>query len=86
MWNACLPRVIPIVVLETTKPYLSSSAWLQIQALQCVLGTLAGGEVAAILVALRLYLGWVYVGNRLFSATVECEWDKKNREKPGGSR
>jgi hypothetical protein len=23
--------------------------------------------------ALRLYLGWAYVGNRLFSATVECK-------------
>eukprot|EP00270_Netrium_digitus_P004274 TRINITY_DN1523_c0_g1_i1.p1 TRINITY_DN1523_c0_g1~~TRINITY_DN1523_c0_g1_i1.p1 ORF type:complete len:346 (+),score=42.05 TRINITY_DN1523_c0_g1_i1:121-1158(+) len=43
------------------------------QALQCVLGTLAGGQVAVTLATLRLYLGWAYVGNRLFSATVEYE-------------
>lgn len=43
------------------------------QALQCVLGTLAGGQLAATLTVLRLYLGYAYVGNRLFSATVEYE-------------
>lgn len=43
------------------------------QALQCLLGSLGGGEVAVTLAALRLYLGWSYIGSRLFSATVEYE-------------
>ncbi|GJP31435.1 hypothetical protein CLOM_g12264 [Closterium sp. NIES-68] len=42
-------------------------------ALQCLLGSLGGGQLAVTLAALRLYLGWSYIGNRLFSATVEYE-------------
>eukprot|EP00850_Spirogloea_muscicola_P017269 SM000146S00989 [mRNA] locus=s146:302266:304349:- [translate_table: standard] len=40
---------------------------------QCYLGALAAGQVVVTVVALRLYLGWAYIGNRLFSATVEYE-------------
>ena len=42
-------------------------------ALRCALGALSTGLVAVILAVLRMYLGWAYVGNRLLSATVECE-------------
>eukprot|EP00850_Spirogloea_muscicola_P014241 SM000101S09239 [mRNA] locus=s101:55967:58068:- [translate_table: standard] len=40
---------------------------------QCYLGALAAGQVVVTVVALRLYLGWAYIGNRLFSATIEYE-------------
>lgn len=41
--------------------------------IKCAVGALCGGLLAATLAALRMYLGWAYVGNRLFSATVEYE-------------
>ncbi|CAA6666163.1 unnamed protein product [Spirodela intermedia] len=42
-------------------------------ALRCTLGAVSTGLLAVILAALRMYLGWAYVGNRLLSATVEYE-------------
>lgn len=41
--------------------------------LKCCMGASCGGMLAATVVTLRLYLGWAYIGNRLFSATVECD-------------
>lgn len=41
--------------------------------LKCGIGALGGGLLVVTLAALRLYLGWAYVGNRLLSATVEYE-------------
>eukprot|EP00252_Welwitschia_mirabilis_P011353 TRINITY_DN25529_c0_g1_i2.p1 TRINITY_DN25529_c0_g1~~TRINITY_DN25529_c0_g1_i2.p1 ORF type:complete len:199 (+),score=22.78 TRINITY_DN25529_c0_g1_i2:236-832(+) len=41
--------------------------------LKCGIGALGGGLLIVTLVALRMYLGWAYVGNRLLSATVEYE-------------
>jgi len=41
--------------------------------MKCSMGALCGGILASTMAALRLYLGWAYVGNRLFSATVEYE-------------
>jgi hypothetical protein len=41
--------------------------------MKCSMGALCGGILASTMAALRLYLGWAYVGNRLFSATVECK-------------
>ncbi|BBM99077.1 hypothetical protein MPTK1_1g18510 [Marchantia polymorpha subsp. ruderalis] len=40
---------------------------------KCAVGALSGGLGASTLAVVRLYLGWAYVGNRLFSATVEYE-------------
>ncbi|KAJ7548102.1 hypothetical protein O6H91_08G117200 [Diphasiastrum complanatum] len=40
---------------------------------KCGMGAVCGGIMCTTLSALRLYLGWAYVGNRLFSATVEYE-------------
>lgn len=40
---------------------------------KCAVGALCGGVGAVTLCVVRLYLGWAYVGNRLFSATVEYE-------------
>ncbi|KAH7444689.1 hypothetical protein KP509_02G088200 [Ceratopteris richardii] len=40
---------------------------------KCVIGALCAGLFAATLAALRMYLGWAYVGNRLLSAAVEYE-------------
>lgn len=41
--------------------------------LKCGIGALCGGLLVVTLAALRMYLGWAYVGNRLLSATVEYE-------------
>ncbi|EPS57276.1 hypothetical protein M569_17544 [Genlisea aurea] len=41
--------------------------------LKLILGSACSGLFAAILVVLRMYLGWAYVGNRLMSAAVEYE-------------
>lgn len=38
-----------------------------------VLGAAASGVLVVTLVVVRRYLDWAYVGNRLLSATVECE-------------
>ncbi|KAK2966420.1 hypothetical protein RJ640_003690 [Escallonia rubra] len=40
--------------------------------LQRVLGALSSGLFVVTLAVVRMYLGWAYVGNRLLSATVEC--------------
>lgn len=37
------------------------------------LGCAGSGLFVVILAVVRMYLGWAYVGNRLLSATVECE-------------
>lgn len=42
------------------------------EAFRCGLGAASAGFIAVMLVVLRMYLGWAYVGNRLLSATVEC--------------
>ncbi|KAH0453828.1 hypothetical protein IEQ34_018152 [Dendrobium chrysotoxum] len=42
-------------------------------ALRCGLGAASAGILFVILVVLRMYLGWAYVGNRLLSATVDYE-------------
>ncbi|KAI0496407.1 hypothetical protein KFK09_022723 [Dendrobium nobile] len=42
-------------------------------ALSCGLGAASFGILFVILVVLRMYLGWAYVGNRLLSATVDYE-------------
>lgn len=47
-------------------------------ALRCTLGAVSTGLLAVILAVLRMYLGWAYVGNRLLSATVECDILTKN--------
>lgn len=54
-------------------PVVSLSINAQQEFLKCCLGALCGGILAATVVTLRLYLGWAYIGNRLFSATVEYE-------------
>lgn len=41
--------------------------------LKCGAGALCGGLLAVTLAVLRMYLGWAFVGNRLFSAVVEYE-------------
>lgn len=41
--------------------------------LKCGVGALCGGLLVVTMAAIRMYLGWAYVGNRLFSATVEYE-------------
>lgn len=46
---------------------------LQADALRWALGSASTGILAVTLAVLRMYLGWAYVGNRLLSATVECE-------------
>eukprot|EP00899_Mesostigma_viride_P008119 jgi/Mesvir1/17308/Mv07705-RA.1 len=50
------------------------------------LSTMAGTLVPVAMVVLRSYLSWSYVGNRLFSATVEYEesgwWDGQTWVKP----
>ena len=43
------------------------------QPLQFFLAAGSGGLVPVVFVALRVYLGWSYVGNRLLSAVVEYE-------------
>jgi hypothetical protein len=43
------------------------------QPLQFFLAAGSGGLVPVVFVALRVYLGWKYVGNRLLSAVVEYE-------------
>lgn len=40
--------------------------------LKQVFGALSSGIFVVTLLVLRMYLGWAYVGNRLLSATVEC--------------
>lgn len=42
-------------------------------ALHLALGATGSGILAVTLAVVRMYLGWAYVGNRLLSATVECE-------------
>lgn len=41
--------------------------------IRLVLGCTGSGLFVVILAVVRMYLGWAYVGNRLLSATVECE-------------
>ena len=55
-------------------PIVSLSINPEQEFLKCCLGALCGGILAATVVTLRLYLGWAYIGNRLFSATVECNF------------
>lgn len=43
------------------------------QPVQFLLAAGSGGLVPVVFVALRVYLGWAYVGNRLLSAVVEYE-------------
>jgi hypothetical protein len=40
--------------------------------LKPVLAALSSGVFVVSLAVVRMYLGWAYVGNRLLSATVEC--------------
>jgi hypothetical protein len=54
-------------------PIVSLSINAEQEFLKCCMGALCGGILAATVVTLRLYLGWAYIGNRLFSATVECK-------------
>ena len=42
-------------------------------AVHLALGATGSGILAVTLAVVRMYLGWAYVGNRLLSATVECE-------------
>lgn len=53
-------------------PIASLSINPQQEILKCWMGAVCGGILASTVVTLRLYLGWAYIGNRLFSATVEC--------------
>lgn len=41
--------------------------------IRLVLTAASSGLFVVILAVVRMYLGWAYVGNRLLSATVECE-------------
>lgn len=54
-------------------PVASVSVDPEHELLKCGIGALCGGLLVVTLAALRLYLGWAYVGNRLLSATVEYE-------------
>lgn len=54
-------------------PVMASNLDPEKEFLKCGMGALCGGLLAVTLAALRMYLGWAYVGNRLFSATVEYE-------------
>uniref|UniRef100_A0A0C9RX91 TSA: Wollemia nobilis Ref_Wollemi_Transcript_6869_1098 transcribed RNA sequence n=1 Tax=Wollemia nobilis TaxID=56998 RepID=A0A0C9RX91_9CONI len=54
-------------------PVASLSVNPEQELLKCGVGALSGGLLVVIMAALRMYLGWAYVGNRLFSATVEYE-------------
>ncbi|KAA8521283.1 hypothetical protein F0562_011971 [Nyssa sinensis] len=42
--------------------------------LKLVLGAVSSGLFVVTLAVVRMYLGWAYVGNRLLSATVECNF------------
>ena len=53
-------------------PIVASNMDPEKEFLKCSVGALCGGLLAVTLASLRMYLGWAYVGNRLFSATVEC--------------
>ncbi|XP_024529832.1 protein CONSERVED IN THE GREEN LINEAGE AND DIATOMS 27, chloroplastic [Selaginella moellendorffii] len=54
-------------------PVASLSVNPESDLLKCTLGALSGGLMGATLAALRLYLGWAHIGDRLFSVTVEYE-------------
>ena len=84
-WDSSCGSFLSAHVLCTCIPFVSSFVTLSLclsrplprtpqrQALECVLGALGSGQLAATLAALRLYLGWSYVGSRLSSVKVECE-------------
>lgn len=42
--------------------------------LKRILGAVSSGIFVVTLAVVRMYLGWAYVGNRLLSATVECNF------------
>lgn len=51
------------------------SVGVDLDPVQRVLGSVSSGVFVVILAVVRMYLGWAYVGNRLLSATVECNYD-----------
>lgn len=61
------------VTLMLGWPVMASTLDPEKEFFRCATGALCGGLLAVTLAALRMYLGWAYVGNRLFSATVEYE-------------
>jgi len=54
-------------------PIAAQTYPMKTQTLQFILAGSCGGLVPVVLTALRIYLGWSYVGNRLLSAVVEYE-------------
>jgi hypothetical protein len=62
------------VSLLVAWPVVALSINPQQELVKCCVGALSGGVLASTMISLRLYLGWAYIGNRLFSATVECEF------------
>ncbi|CAK9191963.1 unnamed protein product [Sphagnum troendelagicum] len=61
------------VSLLVAWPVVALSINPQQELVKCCVGALSGGVLASTMISLRLYLGWAYIGNRLFSATVEYE-------------
>jgi hypothetical protein len=64
------------VSLLVAWPVVALSINPQQELVKCCVGALSGGVLASTMISLRLYLGWAYIGNRLFSATVECEFSE----------
>ncbi len=65
------------VSLLVAWPVVALSINPQQELVKCCVGALSGGVLASTMISLRLYLGWAYIGNRLFSATVECEFSEQ---------
>ncbi|KAI5079722.1 hypothetical protein GOP47_0005201 [Adiantum capillus-veneris] len=73
LYTLKLSAVGAVVALLLGWPIMATSVDAEKELFKCGTGALCGGLLAVTLAALRMYLGWAYVGNRLFSATVEYE-------------
>eukprot|EP00250_Pteridium_aquilinum_P000993 c11171_g1_i1 orf=105-1061(+) len=73
LYTLKLSAIGAAVTLLLGWPVMASNLDPEKELLKCGTGALCGGLFAVTLAALRMYLGWAYVGNRLFSATVEYE-------------
>lgn len=68
-----LSAIGAVVAMLLGWPIMATTLDPERELIKCGTGALCGGLLAVTLAALRMYLGWAYVGNRLFSATVEYE-------------
>ncbi|MCO5576024.1 hypothetical protein L7F22_029831 [Adiantum nelumboides] len=68
-----LSAIGAVVALFLGWPVVAISVDPERELIKCGTGALCGGLLAVTSAALRIYLGWAYVGNRLISATVEYE-------------